>query len=85
MQLPEKVLPTELRWKVQSYLRSPTAELIQEALEPYDNYRNLIMRTFIRMTQGDAERVMYAQCFLDETLTFPAYQLQEARILLARD
>jgi hypothetical protein len=47
MQLPEKVLPTELRWKVQSYLRSPTAELIQEALEPYDNYRNLIMMTFI--------------------------------------
>jgi hypothetical protein len=37
------------------------------------------------MTQGDAERAMYAQCFLDETSTFPAYQLQEARILLARD
>ena len=79
MQLPEKVLPTELRWKVQSYLRTPTAELIQEALEPYYDYRSLIVRTFIRMTQGDAERVMYAHCFLDETLTFPANQLQETR------
>ena len=83
--MPEIVLPTELRWKVQSYRRTPTAELIVEALEPYYDYRNLVMRTFFRMTQGDAERVTYAKCFLDESLTFPAYQLQEARILLARD
>ena len=36
MQLPETLLPSELRWKVQSFLRTPTAELIRDVADRHE-------------------------------------------------
>jgi hypothetical protein len=35
MQLPDDVLPFEIRSKIQSYIRTPTAEIIHEASQPF--------------------------------------------------
>ena len=37
MQLPEYILPEELRNRVQTYLRTPTAELMQKYIKPWED------------------------------------------------
>jgi hypothetical protein len=63
------MLPSELRWKVQSYLRTPTAELIREAADNHEKDKCDMMPGIIRATNGDVEAAERVKEMLNEFWT----------------
>ena len=50
MQLPERILPEELRIKVQTFLRTPTAELMQKYIQPWEDCKADAMKDCLNET-----------------------------------
>ena len=73
-------LPEDLQWKVMSYLRTPTAELISDEIEKWVIHRNACVRHAIHQTGGGVDRVTSVMNFLNERLTFDRYVLQGSRV-----
>ena len=71
----------ELRWKVQSYLRTPTAELIDELAEKWNKDKWQTVRNVIHLTNGEVERVSGVIRWLEECYTFSDYMLSENKLL----
>ena len=85
MQLPENVLPSELRWKVQSFLRTPTADIIREVADSYEKDKWQVVRNGILMTNGDLDRVTGLIRWLEECYTFQGFVLAQNRLLTVVD
>ncbi len=81
MQLPETLLPSELRWKVQSFLRTPTAELIRDVADNHEKDKWQAVRNVIHMTNGDLDRVTGLIRGLEECYTLQGYVLSHNRLL----
>ena len=73
MQLPETLLPSELRWKVQSFLRTATAELIREAADNHEKDKSDMTPGILRATNGDVEKAESVRATLDEFWTFQSF------------
>ena len=55
MQLPETLLPSELRWKVQSFLRTPTAELMGREIKRWEEVKQKHYDDFIKCECADGD------------------------------
>ena len=78
MQLPEHLLPEELRIRVQGYLRTPTAEIINERIQPWAEMKDTAMIDCVIETD-DQEQLKKIEEFLDRSFTFPGYMLTARR------
>ena len=85
MQLPETLFPSELRWKVQRFLRTPTAELIRDVADSYEKDKWQVVRNGILMTNGDLDRVTGLIRWLEECYTFQGFVLAQNPLLTAVD
>ena len=81
MQFPDTLLPIELRWKVQSFLRTPLAELVEGLIEKWNKDKWQVVRNAILMTNGDVDRVSGLIRWLEESYTFQGFALSENRLL----
>ena len=79
MQIPEGVLPFELRMRVQSFLRTPTAEIIHAAIEPWQDCKAHAMLNCILET-GDPEVLARLEEWMDRTFTFQGVMLTGRRL-----
>lgn len=73
-------LPEEIQWKVMRYLRTPTAELINDEIEKWFIHKNKCVRHCISETGGDVEKVTSVMNFLNERLPFDRFVLQGSRV-----
>ena len=78
MQLPESFLPSELRWKIQSFMRTPTAALIETARQPWLLMKEDVM-TYVESKTNEIEKLSEVREFLNEKLPFSNYMLLEER------
>ena len=84
MQLPETLLPLEIRLKVQTYIRTPTAELIHEAMKPFLKMKLETMRHCYDNITNTSD-VNKALKFIDDSFTFYGYMLKDEEILAWAD
>ena len=79
MQLPENLLPEELRIKVQTYLRTPTAEIMQEVIKPWEDCKADSLIDCMTETE-DPETLTRIHEFLERSFTFQGYMLVGTRL-----
>ena len=79
MQLPERILPEELRIKVQTFLRTPTAELMQKYIQPWEDCKVDAMINCLIETE-DQETLTRIHEFLERSFTFQGYILAGTRL-----
>ena len=82
MQLPETLLPEEIRWRIQTYLRTPSAQVVGEVIDDWQEYKFKTVRDIIRLTRGDVETVTSVITRLEVQYTFPQYALHDARVIV---
>ena len=79
MQLPEYILPEELRNRVQTYLRTPTAELMQKYTKPWEDCKAEALIDCMSET-GDQEQLTRVHEFLERSFSFQGYMLVGRRL-----
>jgi hypothetical protein len=79
MQLPEHILPEELRIKVQTFLRTPTAELMQKYIQPWEDCKANAMIDCLNETD-DQEQLTKIHEFLEKSFSFQGYMLVGTRL-----
>jgi hypothetical protein len=80
MQMPEHLLPEELRIRVQSYLRTPTAELMREVIKPWEDCKAEAILDCVSHT-GDQEQLTSVHQFIENSFSFQGYILIQSRLL----
>ena len=79
MQIPEHLLPEELRIRVQSYLRTPTAEIMREVIKPWEDCKADSLIDCMTETD-DQETLTRIHEFLERSFTFQGYMLVRTRL-----
>ena len=79
MQIPEHLLPEELRVRVQTFLRTPTAELLRPAIEAWEDVKADAMIDCMNETD-DQEQLTRIHEFLDRSFTFQGMMLVKTRL-----
>ena len=79
MQMPEDLLPEELRIRVQTFLRTPTAEIVQEVIKPWTDCKAEAMIDCVSET-GDQKQLTRIREFLERSFTFQGYILVGTRL-----
>ena len=79
MQLPEDILPEELRNRVQTYLRKPTAELMQKYIKPWEDCKAEALKDCMSETE-DQEQLVRVYEFLERSFSFQGNMLVGSRL-----
>ena len=80
MQIPEHLLPEKLRVRVQGYLRTPTAEIMNEAIKPWTDHKAEAILDCMSHT-GDQEQLTRVHEFIENSFSFQGYVLIQSRLL----
>ena len=79
MQIPEHLLPEELRVRVQTFLRTPTAEILHPAIKAWEDVKADAMIDCMNETD-DQEQLTRIHEFLDRSFTFQGMMLVKTRL-----
>ena len=74
MQIPEDLLPEELRVRVQTFLRTPTAEILRPAIKVWEDVKADAMIDCMNETD-DQEQLTRIHEFLDKSFTVQGMML----------
>ena len=90
MELPAGLLPDELRWRVQGFLRTPTAEIMHEAIQPWLFMKMSAMNDCLSSAEKEGKElhtktIEGIKNFIDDRYGFYNYQLLEEEILCWMD